>query len=74
MIVNASNSYKNVFVTGGIGPTYDDITALSIAKAFNRKLTLNKKAKKLLEKHYKNTNLELNDSRMKMAHIPQEPV
>ena len=70
VIINASNSHKNVFVTGGIGPTHDDITALSIAKAFNRELILNKKAKILLENHYKNSNLKLNDSRMKMAYIP----
>lgn len=70
VIINASNSHKYVFVTGGIGPTHDDITALSIAKAFNRKLILNKKAKTLLENHYKNSNLNLNESRMKMAFIP----
>ena len=50
-----SKKYKNVFVTGGIGPTHDDITALSIAKAFNKKLVLNKKAKSLLENYYKNS-------------------
>ena len=70
VIIKTSNSHKNVFVTGGIGPTHDDITALSIAKAFKRKLILNKKAKILLENHYKNSDLELNKSRMKMAYIP----
>tara|TARA_Y100000589_G_C27186443_1_gene642902 strand:+ start:2919 stop:3662 length:744 start_codon:yes stop_codon:yes gene_type:complete len=70
VVINASDNHKNVFVTGGIGPTHDDITASSIAEAFNRKLILNKKAKSLLENHYKKSNLKLNDSRMKMAYIP----
>ena len=70
VVINASNSHKNVFVTGGIGPTHDDITALSIAKAFKRKLILNKKAKILLENHYKKSDFQLNESRMKMAYIP----
>ena len=70
VVINTSNSHKNVFVTGGIGPTHDDITALSVARAFNRKLVLNKKAKILLENHYKKSNFQLNESRMKMAYIP----
>ena len=70
VVINASNSHKNVFVTGGIGPTHDDITALSIAKAFKRRLVLNKKAKILLENHYKKSDFKLNESRMKMAYIP----
>ena len=28
------NKFKYIFTTGGIGPTHDDITAQSIAKAF----------------------------------------
>ena len=70
VIINASKNHKNVFVTGGIGPTHDDITALSIAKAFKRNLILNKKAKILLENHYKKSDFKLNESRMKMAYIP----
>ncbi|OUU62613.1 MAG: hypothetical protein CBC22_03735 [Alphaproteobacteria bacterium TMED62] len=69
-VLKASKKYKHVFVTGGIGPTHDDITALAIARAFKRKLVLNKKAKELLKKHYENSNFELNKSRMKMAYLP----
>ena len=65
-----SKLYIHVFTTGGIGPTHDDITAECVAKAFNRKLVLNKKAQKLLINHYKNSNIELNESRLKMAMIP----
>lgn len=69
-IISASKIYKNVFVTGGIGPTHDDITTLSVALAFKKKLVINKKAKELLENYYKNKESELNESRMKMALIP----
>ena len=69
-VIKASKNHKYVFVTGGIGPTHDDITTKSIAEAFKRKLVLNKVAKELLVKHYKKSNIDLNKSRMKMAYIP----
>ncbi|MDC3024141.1 molybdopterin-binding protein [Alphaproteobacteria bacterium] len=65
-----SNKYGNVFTTGGIGPTHDDITAECISIAFNRKLVLNKEAHKLLKVHYKALDIQLNESRLKMAKIP----
>ena len=40
-----AKKYRYVFVTGGIGPTHDDITSDAIASAFKRKLVLNKKVK-----------------------------
>ncbi len=65
-----SKKYDNLFTTGGIGPTHDDITAECVALAFKRKLVLNKKAHKLLINHYKKTDIELNESRLKMAKVP----
>lgn len=58
-----------VFTTGGIGPTHDDITAESIAKAFNQKLVCNKQAHFLLEQYYGKDNL--NEGRIKMSFVPE---
>jgi len=33
-IQEIKNNFKYIFTTGGIGPTHDDITSKSIAKAF----------------------------------------
>ena len=60
--------YKYIFTTGGIGPTHDDITASSIAKAFNLKYGPHHEAMKILEKYYKPG--EFNEGRQKMAWMP----
>ena len=40
-IKEIKNKFKYVFTTVGIGPTHDDITSKSVAKAFNRKYDFN---------------------------------
>ncbi len=57
-----------VFTTGGIGPTHDDITSRSVARAFGVALVRDPVALALLEKHYEGR--DLNDARLKMADIP----
>ena len=64
-----SKKYNYVFTTGGIGPTHDDITSLSVSKAFNAKYQFNKEAYKILEKYYGKDNF--NSPRQKMAKIPK---
>ena len=49
---NFSNKYTYVFTTGGIGPTHDDITSESLAKAFNTKYDFHPEAYKILENYY----------------------
>jgi len=63
-----SSKFDYVFTSGGIGPTHDDITSASIAKAFNDRLILNLQAKEILINHYGQENI--NDARLKMGYIP----
>ena len=67
-----SRKYDYVFTSGGIGPTHDDITTESIAKAFNIPVIRDKKAEKLLRDHYDKH--DLNAARLKMADIPKGAV
>ena len=66
-ILRKKNNY--VFTTGGIGPTHDDITAQSVAKAFGRKYEIHKEGFKILEEYYKPG--EFNEGRQKMIWMPE---
>ena len=66
-ILKVENDY--VFTTGGIGPTHDDITAQSVAKAFGLKYEIHKEAFKILEAYYKPG--EFNEGRQKMVWMPE---
>ena len=64
-----SKEFNYVFTTGGIGPTHDDITAKSIAKAFKVKYGYHSEAYKILENYYGKK--KFNDGRKKMAKMPK---
>ncbi len=60
--------FDYVFTTGGIGPTHDDITSDSIAKAFAVENIQNQDAYDKLRAFYQE---DLNDGRLKMTRVPQ---
>ena len=62
--------FKYVFTTGGIGPTHDDITSRSMAKAFNLSYGYHKEAYQILETYYKK--FHFNEGRKKMAMLPHK--
>ncbi len=68
-IQKLSKEFNYVFTTGGIGPTHDDITAISISKAFKLKYEYNEEAYKILENYYGKK--KFNDGRKKMAKMPK---
>ncbi len=67
--VNALRArYDHVFTTGGIGPTHDDITADSVAKAFGVVIDVDPRAVALLLERIPKD--QLNEARLRMARIP----
>lgn len=71
-IIFALNSLRKkfdyIFTSGGIGPTHDDITSLSVAKSFGDKYEKNDEAEKILIQYYGEGNV--NEARLKMAFLP----
>lgn len=61
-------TYDYVFTTGGIGPTHDDITAQSVAKAVGVELVENQEAISIMEERYPGETLS--EGRRLMARIP----
>ena len=61
--------YTYVFTTGGIGPTHDDITADSVAKAFGVPIDVDPRVVELFRARA--PAMELNEARLRMARIPQ---
>jgi molybdenum cofactor synthesis domain-containing protein len=72
-IVKAVNelrpAHDYVFTTGGIGPTHDDITSESVAKAFGVPLVRHPGAEALLHSRYDPAHL--NEARLRMANTPE---
>ena len=67
-----------IITSGGLGPTYDDLTLKGVAKALRRKLVLNRKALEMLKRRYEKLyekgvipSPQLTPQRVKMAMLPR---
>ncbi|MCP4498640.1 MAG: competence/damage-inducible protein A [Deltaproteobacteria bacterium] len=73
-----NEAFDHVFTSGGIGPTHDDVTYASIAKAFGRQLAFHDDTLKQMEAHYearasaKNQDFKgLSEDAKRMALLPE---
>jgi nicotinamide-nucleotide amidase len=63
-----------ILVTGGLGPTPDDRTAETAARALGKRLTLHKEYLDTLSAKFRKWNLKLTPSDEKVAYIPEGAV
>lgn len=61
-----------VITTGGLGPTYDDITKKSVAEVFGLKLEKNEKILKDIQEYFSHTGREMSKSNEAQAYFPSD--
>jgi molybdenum cofactor synthesis domain-containing protein len=69
-VQSLKQGFDNVFTSGGIGPTHDDITADCVAEAFGVGIDVRQDAYDVMAAHYIAQGSEFTETRMRMARIP----
>jgi len=70
-VVRAVGRARVIVVTGGLGPTPDDITSKSVAKALGKRLVLSPEAEQQIRERYKRRGIALPADANRQALIPQ---
>ena len=60
-----------VIVTGGLGPTEDDLTRETVAEYFNLPLELHEESERRIREYFQNTGREYAENNKKQAMLPQ---
>ena len=63
-----------IVVTGGLGPTVDDITRQAIANATNRTLVLHEGALETLKQRFERFGSQLTENNIQQAYVPQDSI
>lgn len=61
-----------VILSGGLGPTQDDLTKETAAKVMGKKLLLNEKAKEQIESYFAKKGKTMTENNLKQAMIPED--
>jgi nicotinamide-nucleotide amidase len=71
-ILNESAGKSDVvLITGGLGPTSDDITKPTLCEFFNTKLVMNDEVLVMLEEMMRRRNFPMNERNRKQAEVPE---
>lgn len=70
-LAEAERKSDVVLITGGLGPTSDDITRQTLCEYFNTKLVLNDRVLKMIMEMLARRNFPLNENNRKQAEVPE---
>ena len=71
-VKSAVSNFKNIIVTGGLGPTQDDITRKAIAEACNRKLKYNDNIANKITDYFREKSIKMTDNNFRQAYFPED--
>ena len=60
-----------VIMTGGLGPTYDDLTKETVASLMGRKMVLHQESYDRLKEYFDHRHLEMTENNVKQAYMPE---
>ncbi|MCX8130352.1 MAG: competence/damage-inducible protein A [Clostridia bacterium] len=67
----ALNRSDVVIMTGGLGPTQDDLTKETVAELFNKKLVLHNESLEKIQQFFYRLNRPMSDNNIKQAYLPE---
>lgn len=71
-VVELAKSRADILITtGGLGPTYDDLTKEIISETFGKKLVLHEPSFKRLEERFRGYNRPMTENNVKQAYLPE---
>ena len=70
-IYRARNRADLIITTGGLGPTCDDLTKQTLARAFDRKLYLNEDALADIREYFAERGRSFTDNNLQQAYLPE---
>lgn len=70
-IDNSNGIYDLIVTTGGLGPTFDDMTVEGVTRALGRKLVTDEDTLDMLKRRYEDLKAELTTERLKLSLIPE---
>lgn len=70
-LYRARNRADLIITTGGLGPTCDDLTKQTLARAFDRKLYLNEDALADIREYFAERGRSFTDNNLQQAYLPE---
>lgn len=71
VIMTAKQRADIIITTGGLGPTFDDLTKQVAARAFGKKLVLNEEELEKIKGYFRNLGREMTENNARQAYLPE---